>query len=107
MPIRAETKKGLSQLNIIGDMTIYTAADLRCELLKHLNRGAIEIDLSEVSEMDSAGLQLLIMAKREALHHGWDMRLSGHSRAALEVLDVCALESYFGDPVVIAHGVNA
>jgi anti-anti-sigma factor len=108
MPIQAETHDGLSQLRIAGDMTIYTAADLKQELMKHMFQpGELEIDLSEVSEMDSAGLQLLILAKREALHGGRAMRLTGHSRAVLDVLDICNLAPYFGDPVVISQGADA
>jgi len=108
MPIRAETKDGLSLLRIAGDMTIYTAADLKQELMKHIFQpGELEIDLSEVSELDSAGLQLLILAKRESLQEGRAMRLTGHSRAVLDVLDICNLAAYFGDPVVISQGVDA
>jgi len=104
MPIQAETTNGVSRLRIAGDLTIYTAADLKAELMNHLAQpGELEIDLSEVSEVDSAGLQLLILAKRE----GRTMRLTGHSRAVLDVLDICNLAPYFGDPVVISQGVDA
>lgn len=65
-----------------------------------------EINLSEVSEMDSAGLQILILAKREAERHGTSLRLNGHSRAVLDVLDMCNLASYFGDPVVLSGNEN-
>ena len=104
MSITAETTNGVSRLRIAGDMTIYTAADLKAELMTHLAQpGELEIDLSEVSEVDSAGLQLLILAKRE----NRAMRLTGHSRAVLDVLDICNLAPYFGDPVVISQGVDA
>ncbi len=104
MPIRAETKDGLSLLHIEGDMTIYTAAELKAELMPHLSQPLErEIDLSGVSEIDSAGLQLLMLAKREAGRHACPLRLTGHSRAVLEVLDLCNLESYFGDQVLVFH----
>jgi anti-sigma B factor antagonist len=108
MAITAETKNGLTRLRIAGEMTIYTAADLKQELMKQLAQpGELEIDLTEVSELDSAGLQLLILAKREAQHEGRTMRLTGHSPAVLDVLDICNLAPYFGDPVLISHGVDA
>jgi anti-sigma B factor antagonist len=104
MAISAETKDGVSRLRIAGEMTIYTAADLKAELMTHLAQpGELEIDLSEVSELDSAGLQLLILAKRE----GRAMRLTGHSPAVLDVLDICNLAPYFGDPVVLSPGAAA
>lgn len=102
MPIRAETKDGLSLLHIEGDMTIYTAAELKAELMPHLSQPLErEIDLSNVSEIDSAGLQLLMLAKREAGRHACPLRLTEHSRAVLEVLDLCNLATYFGDPVLV------
>lgn len=93
MPISSTVKNGQSLLHIEGDMTIYTAADMKSELMAHLAQPCErEIDLSDVSEMDSAGLQILIMAKREAERHGTNLRLTGHSRAVLDVLDMCNLE---------------
>lgn len=88
-------------------MTIYTAVDLKKELWAHIEKPVErEIDLSGVSEMDCAGLQLLILAKRESLRLGTPLHLTGHSRAVLEVLDICNLTTYFGDPLVITPGVN-
>lgn len=104
MPIRAETKEGLPLLHIEGDMTIYTAADLKAELLTYISQPLErEIDLSGVSEIDSAGLQLLMLAKSEAKRNATPLRLTGHSRAVLDILDVCNLVSYFGDPVLVFH----
>jgi anti-sigma B factor antagonist len=103
MTISSKNKNGLSLLQIEGDMTIYTAAEIKAELLAHIAQPCErEIDLSEVSEMDSAGLQILILAKREAERHGTRLRLTAHSRAVLDVLDMCNLASYFGDPVVLS-----
>lgn len=102
MRIRAEAKDGLSLLHIEGDMTIYTAAELKAELMPHLSAPMErEIDLSGVSEIDSAGLQLLLLAKREAERHASPLRLTEHSRAVLEVLDLCNLAGYFGDQVLV------
>ncbi len=102
MPIREETKNGVCHLAIEGEMTIYSATELKSELAPHLSEAQIEIDLSGVSEMDSAGLQLLILAKREAMKDDRVLHLSGHSQAVLEVLDICNMAAYFGDPVIIS-----
>jgi len=107
MPISSTNINGQSLLQIEGDLTIYTAADLKNELMTHMVQPCErEIDLSEVSEMDSAGLQILILAKREAERQGTSLRLTGHSRAVLDVLDMCNLASYFGDPVVLSCNEN-
>ncbi len=107
MPIREETRNGVCHLAMSGEMTIYTAAELKSELAPHLSQAQIEIDLSEVSEMDSAGLQLLILAKREALKDDRVLHLTKHSQAVLDVLDICNMAAYFGDPVVISSHANS
>lgn len=91
------------QLRVDGEMTIYTAADTKARLMPLLAQcPELQIDLSQVSEMDSAGLQLLILAKRECAQRNGTLRLVGHSPAVLEVLDLCNMTSFFGDPVVIS-----
>ena len=74
-------------------MTIYEAATHKVALLKRLKRARrIEIDLSGVTEMDTAGVQLLVMVKREATTAGKEVVLSAHSRAVLEVFDCYRME---------------
>jgi anti-sigma B factor antagonist len=108
MPIRTKKRKGISILHIEGDMTISTAVALKKELMKHIAKPCErEIDLSEVSEMDSAGIQLLILAKRDATKHNTPLRLTSHSRAVLEVMDTYNLAAYFGDPILISRGAKA
>lgn len=106
MQVSIETRDGVSLLRIEGEMTIYTAADLRAQLLPRLAEPQeLEIDLSGVSELDSAGVQLLILAKREAGRCGRILRLSRHSPAVLEVFELYQLGGHFGDPLVLAgHG---
>lgn len=93
----------VQKLCIENEMTIYTAAEMKTRLIGVLGKGAeIEMDLSKVSEMDTAGLQLLILTKRECMARGGDLKLSGHSPAVLDVLDLCGMVQHFGDPVVIS-----
>ncbi len=89
-----------------GEMTIYTAMELKENLLPTLaNCKDMEIDLAGVSEMDSSGLQLLVLAKTEAMIHGKTLQITAHSSAVLELLGLCDLEGFFGDPVVISSQV--
>jgi anti-anti-sigma factor len=100
--ISIETSNGVCRARVSGEMTIYHAMEMKDELLPCLNRCTeVEINLSEVSEMDAAGFQLLLLAKREAVRAGKSLRLVAHSPAALEVLDLLNMASYFGDPVVM------
>lgn len=107
MTIRIEEKNGISLLHIEGEMTIYTADELKSQLLPHLARsGGLEIDLSQVSEVDSAGLQLLILAKRETRLTGQTLLLTSHSRAVQEAFELCNLAAFLGDPLVLTQAVN-
>ena len=84
------------------DMTIYNAAAQKQMLLDALaNCQELDLDLSQVGEMDTAGFQLLMLAKREALKANKTVRLTAHSKAVTELLDLYNMASYFGDPMVI------
>lgn len=76
-------------LAVEGEMTIYRAAELKPALLEAVRaQDAPALDLSAVTEFDSAGLQLLLMARREAQRLGKPLHVAGASPA---VRDVCAL----------------
>jgi anti-sigma B factor antagonist len=86
------------QLHIEGEMTIYTAAETKARLLPLLAQCIdLEIDLSQVNEMDSAGLQLLILAKRACTKRNVNLHLAGHSKAVAEVLELCNMLSFFAE----------
>ncbi|MDT8398935.1 MAG: STAS domain-containing protein [Pseudomonadales bacterium] len=89
---------GLSLLRIVGELTIANAADYKKQLLSQLEGASeVEINLSGVSKFDTAGLQLLLMGKREAARMGLVLRLSWHSRAVSEVLELSEMADYFED----------
>lgn len=94
-----------NRLVIVEDMTIYNALDQKNRMVAALGAGdGVELDLSQVAEIDSAGLQLLILTKREAARLGKRMSIVAHSPAVRQTLDFCNLAAFFGDPVVItAH----
>ena len=94
-----------THVEIKGEMSIFTALTVRQQLLDALEQpGDIEVDLSSVSEMDSAGIQLLIAAKREAALHARTLRFTGHSRAVFDLLELYDVAGQLGDPVLIPGG---
>jgi anti-anti-sigma factor len=98
-----EAADGVCRVLPAGEMTIYHAAEMKEPLLACIGRcREVEINLSEVIELDTAGFQLLVLAKREAVRAGKPLHLVAHSPATLEVLDLFNMASYFGDPVVIS-----
>jgi anti-sigma B factor antagonist len=94
---------GVLQASVQEEMTIYNAQALKETFLNFCNSGKLElvIDLSEVTEMDSAGLQLLLWLKAESLKRAFNLRLVGHSQAIMEIFELLKLSMYFGDPIVI------
>lgn len=86
-------------LRIEGELTIFRATELKPVLFA--DPPATEIDLSGVTEMDSAGLQLLMLAKKTALAQGRELHLTGHSEAVVDVFELLNVAAYFGDPVVM------
>lgn len=96
------TSDGATRLRIDGDLTIYHAAEIKQHLIDGLRAGPVlELDLSHVGEMDTAGFQLLALAKRESKKTGNALRIVGHSPAVLEGIEFFNMAAFFGDPLVI------
>lgn len=99
--MRIEKTAAGCRLHIEGEMTVSSAAAVRDEILAALPAGSedeVEVDLSGVSEIDTAGLQIMLQLKRKC---GARLRLLNHSPAVLQILDLSRLGAQFGDPVVI------
>lgn len=98
----AETTRPNRDAPIVLDaeLTIYTAAETLARLRTELDgRTTCDLDLSAVSEMDSAGLQLLFWTQRTAEEQGASFRLIAHSEAVAGVLELLHLKQHFGlDP---------
>jgi len=86
---------------IEGELTIYRAAELAPALKSALDAvpagESLTVDLAEVGEMDCAGAQLLIAARRSARESGRALRLGDRSAAASEVLRTLALDTFFAE----------
>jgi len=93
------------QLSIAEEFTIYHALELKTALLDALaTTDELELNLSGVGEMDTAGLQLLMLLKKEAQRNGKCARIVAHSRSVSAVIELCNLAAEFGDPLIIpAH----
>ncbi len=101
-----ETQAG--RLTIDTDLTIYNAVDAKRKLLDAVrNVATLELDLSQVAEMDTAGFQLLVLAKREAQRLDRSLRIVAHSPAVREVIEFYNMVGFFGDPVVIPAAEQA
>lgn len=102
MPIHVKRKGEFVRVNLDGALNIYCAAEAKEQLLAALAKGQeLEIDLSELEELDTAGIQLMLMLKLEAQRASKGCSFINHSPAVREVIDLLNLASALGDPVVI------
>jgi len=100
-------KQPSGPIAITGELTIYTALELKDTLLDGLAASEeLELDLSGVGEFDAAGLQLLVMVKQQATVLGKILRFTGHSPVVLELLDLSGLAGFFGDPLLIVKPIR-
>jgi anti-anti-sigma factor len=72
-------------ISVSGEMTVYSAAELKTALLAELAAGARRLDLSQVQEFDTAGLQLVLMLNRELQGGLGILACSPTVRATLEL----------------------
>ena len=56
-------------------------------------RSSVQIDLSEVEAIDTAGVQLLAVCRKSALEKGKTFRITSESEAVREALKITGLES--------------
>lgn len=97
-----ETGVAVARIAIDGEMTIYRAADLKATVLDALRKTQVlEVDLSGITELDTAGLQVLMLAKQTANAHQRELRLVKHSPAVVEILEMLDLGAFFGDALLI------
>ena len=79
------------EVRVTGEMTVYSASQIKRPLLDALAEGPadIRLDLSGVVEFDTAGLQLLLLARHEALASNRDLRVTATSAIVRETLTLC------------------
>ena len=98
-PAIAPADTSSRRIPIDGPMTIYEADGNKRELLDALSQSqGLEIDLFNVDEFDTAGVQLLVLVQREGRKAAKSVQLVGASAAVLEVLERYGLATCFGGP---------
>ena len=99
MTIIGETSQGAAAcLAVEGELTIYRAAELHPVLLDAVRTiDAPALDLSQVTEFDCAGMQLLLVARREAQRLGKALVLRGASPAVCEAFAMLGMSAE-GEP---------
>ena len=95
----------IGDLRVQGEMTIYRAGELAQGLFTAVREqsGDLHLDLSEVTEFDTAGLQILLMARHIAEARGARLDFVRASECVTDVLRLCNV----ADTVTPATGATA
>ncbi|WKB50744.1 STAS domain-containing protein [Eleftheria terrae] len=93
----ASTSTTPAALRVEGELTIYRAAALKQHLLGWSHEApVVELDLAEVTEIDTAGIQLLLALKRKVVAMERELRLVAHSQVVREALRTVGMAAMFG-----------
>ena len=80
----------------LDDLTIFNAMSTREILVKALAEDQAEFDLSEVGEIDSSGLQLLIALRKQADMDGKDIKYHSVSEPVRELVNQYGMAEVIG-----------
>ena len=87
MPLEIQAKRG--SVALIGEMNIYTAREAAERLLLLLRDAkSPAVNLAQISEFDCSGLQVLLMARREAVASGKELKILQVSASVRDALDL-------------------
>lgn len=86
-----DQKLSKRELRVDGEMTIYRANEVAQTLFAAVraHAGDVSLDMSEVTEFDTAGLQLVLMARRVAEANGRRLDVVQPSECVSDVLRLC------------------
>ncbi len=86
-------------LKVKGNCVIQDLLPLQKTMLELIEseRSSVELDLSAVEAIDTAGVQLLAVCRNNALEKGKTFRINSESEAVREALIITGLESMLED----------
>ena len=86
------TTRELRRVALDGELTIMTAAESKERLLTALpGSGGLRVDLAGVEEIDTAGLQVLLLTRREAESMSLPFELTAPAPGVAAVLALAGL----------------
>ena len=108
MTMKSKKQNGICKISLAGELTIYQAGEVYEKLRKQFSScECMEIDLHEITELDTAGVQILLSLKEAANVESKKISLSLHSEAVIEVFELLNIAHEFGDPIVLSHNGSA
>ncbi len=92
MSIKIEDDEHKTSLCIDGELTIYTAQEYRQSIIAGFTANKkLELDLTEVEEIDTSGLQILAAIAKELAENGNEMKIIAVSDVANDAIQASHL----------------
>ena len=103
MGLEVKSQDENCQIKIDGELTIYVANEFKQTLLPALEDfEKMEVDLSRVTEVDSAGVQFLMALKKlSSKSQQKEVRFTHHSQTIIDALELLSLSTRFDDPITL------
>ncbi|MBP9712755.1 MAG: STAS domain-containing protein [Sterolibacterium sp.] len=101
MSFQLEFDATATHARLAGELTIYSVSEIRqryVDAVEQKQPDSCEIDLADVSEIDTAGLQLMLLIKKRP---GVNTQFIRHSSSVLRLIDLANLGGALGDPMLI------
>jgi anti-anti-sigma factor len=87
------------RIAVSGEFTVFNAIVLREQFLAALDEAdSVEVDLTRVTEIDSAGVQLMLAAQREAEERHKGLIFANFSPPVADALALTDLSAGFAPP---------
>ena len=104
LPVQAEN--GL--IRVSGELTMHHAQTLAPLLLAALptDGSAAQLDLSDVSEIDTAGLQIIMAAQREAVSRFTSLSIVAASQIVRDTLELFRQDALLAAPPLAAKSAR-
>ncbi|WP_191276084.1 STAS domain-containing protein [Nocardiopsis terrae] len=105
LKISSRSQDDVAVVTVGGEIDLYTAPQLRTELIGALGAGArrLVVDMSRAEFCDSTGISVLLSAMKRSRGAGGDLELVAPKPAVMKVLQVTGLDEVF----VVHSGLDA
>lgn len=102
LEIKIQKFSNHTKLSLVGGCTIYNVGKLKETLVNLiLTNENVLVDLKEVSDFDTAGLQLFVSAKNMVNRLNKKIKFVEHPACVISILDLYGLVSFFGDKIML------
>ncbi len=104
MPLTFNQTESGTIATLSGEFTIGTLEDLKAPMLEMLEHFNLQLNLSQVTEFDGAGLQLLKIVLTEATRRNRPIVLEHVNAHMSECMQLLGFEVAVADPEETQHG---